>query len=183
MTALDSQLQQAGLEPIGAGLGLGARGPHWQRACPLLDDFTPAELDTLGAALTLVRAAPGQALVREGERGEWMMLVLSGTVDVTKRPLPHKGQPADPAAAPVRIGVLPPGAAVGEMSMLDGEPRFATCTAIDTVEAGVITREAIAGLIREHPAVGAKLLVKLTQLLAQRLRNTTQHLMRTLEKS
>ena len=67
--------------------------------------------------------------------------------------------------------------------MLDGEPRYTTCTAIDTVEAGVMTRAAIARLIHDHPAVGAKLLVKLTQLLAQRLRNTSNQLTRMLEKT
>jgi hypothetical protein len=36
-------------------------------------------------------------------------------------------------------------------------------------------------LIHEHPGVGAKLLVKITQLLAQRLRNTTQQLTRLLD--
>ena len=62
--------------------------------------------------------------------------------------------------------------------MLDGAPRYATCSAIEQVEAGVLTRPAIERLIREHPAAGAKLLVKLTQLLAQRLRNTSNELVR-----
>jgi CRP/FNR family transcriptional regulator, cyclic AMP receptor protein len=34
-----------------------------------------------------------------------------------------------------------------------------------------------------HPAVGAKLLVKLTQLLAQRLRNTSSQLVKALQKT
>ena len=58
------------------------------------------------------------------------------------------------------------------------DPRYATCTALDDVEAGVLTRAAIAQLIREQPGVGAKLLVKLTQLLAQRLRNTSNQLVK-----
>ena len=75
------------------------------------------------------------------------------------------------------------GAAIGEMSMLDGEPRNATCVAIEVVEAGVLTRGSIGALIEEHPAVGAKLMVKLTQLLAQRLRNTSNQLVKVLEAS
>jgi dihydrodipicolinate reductase len=37
-------------------------------------------------------------------------------------------------------------------------------------------------LISSNPAVGAKLLVKLTQLLAQRLRNTSNQLVKALRK-
>ena len=81
-----------------------------------------------------------------------------------------------------RLAVIRTGAAVGEMSMLDGEPRYATCVALETVEAGVLTRQAIGQLIRDHPAVGAKLLVKITQLLAQRLRNTSNQLVKALHE-
>jgi CRP/FNR family transcriptional regulator, cyclic AMP receptor protein len=66
--------------------------------------------------------------------------------------------------------------------MLDGSPRYATCTAIDEVEAGVLTRATVAALIREHPAIGAKLLVKLTQLLAQRLRNTSNQVVKLVQQ-
>ena len=61
---------------------------------------------------------------------------------------------------------------------IDGELRHATCTAIDEVEAAVLTRSAVAQLIEQHPAIGAKLLVKITQLLAQRLRNTSAQLVK-----
>ena len=40
-----------------------------------------------------------------------------------------------------------------------GAPRYASCTAIEEVQVGVLTRAAIAHLIQEHPKVGAKLLV------------------------
>jgi CRP-like cAMP-binding protein len=66
--------------------------------------------------------------------------------------------------------------------MLDSAPRYATCVAIEEVQAGVLTRGVIARLIQEHPAIGAKLLVKLTQLLAQRLRNTSNQLVKLLQQ-
>lgn len=46
----------------------------------------------------------------------------------------------------------------------------------------MLSRAAIGQLIRQHPGVGAKLMVKITQLLAQRLRNTSNRLVRLLEK-
>jgi CRP-like cAMP-binding protein len=167
--AAAEQLQAAGLAVVGTCAGLTGRGPQLLHNAALLEDFTPDEAEALGSAMLLLRARSGQQLIAEGEVGGWMLLLLEGTVDVTKR---------SPTGEPSRLAVIRQGAAIGEMSMLDGEPRYATCTALDDVEAGVLTREAIAALIRDHPGAGAKLLVKLTQLLAQRLRNTSNQLVK-----
>lgn len=173
MTPLETSLEQAGLKLTGAGVKLSAYGPHWLHDSPLLEDFTLDEADIVGAGMFGARAMAGQVLVEEGQVGDWMLLLLSGTVDVTRR----IGEGDEVA----RLAVIRAGAAVGEMSMLDGEPRYASCTAIDAVEFAVLTRQAVAALIKDHPGVGAKLLVKITQLLAQRLRNTTQQLTRLLD--
>ena len=45
----------------------------------------------------------------------------------------------------------------------------------------MLTRAAVARLIAEQPPVAAKLLVKITQLLAQRLRNTSNQLVKSLQ--
>jgi CRP/FNR family cyclic AMP-dependent transcriptional regulator len=189
MVPVETYLQQAGLALVSHSVDLSALGPHWLHDSPLLEDCTPEEAGLLGAAMLLVRARPGQVLVTEGEVGDWMMLVLSGTVDVTRcigaQARPDDASPGAAGAAGgeiVRLAVIRAGAALGEMSMLEGEPRYTTCTAIDAVEIGIMTRAAIARLIHDHPAVGAKLLVKLTQLLARRLRNTSNQLTRMLEK-
>ena len=174
MTPLETSLEQAGLKPTGVGVKLSAYGPHWLHDSPLLEDFTLDEADIVGAGMFGAQAMAGQVLVEEGQVGDWMLLLLSGTVDVTRR----IGEGDEVA----RLAVIRAGAAVGEMSMLDGEPRYASCTAIDAVEFAVLTRQAVAALIKDHPGVGAKLLVKITQLLAQRLRNTTQQLTRVLDR-
>jgi CRP-like cAMP-binding protein len=169
MALIEEDLRAAGLEVLGLCHGLARNNATLLQDSALLDDFTSDEADTLGGVMLRVHAQPGQVLIEEGGIGDWMMLLLSGTVDVTKR---------TPQGAPSRLAVIKSGASVGEMSMLDGEPRFATCSALEEVEAGVLTRLAIGQLINDHPAVGAKLLVKLTQLLAQRLRNTSNQLVK-----
>lgn len=88
--------------------------------------------------LVLVRAAPGQVLIAEGEVGRWMMLILSGTVDVTKVGV-HKPDDGPAVEEVSRLAVIRRGSTIGEMSMLDGDPRYATCTAITEVEAGLLT--------------------------------------------
>lgn len=182
---LQEQLQDAGLPVVGPCGPLSAYGEDLLNVSPLLQDMTPAEADILGKAMLLVRAQPGQVLIREGDAGEWMLLLLKGTVDVSKRveiKNDEAGADDKPEASSSRVAVIQRGAAVGEMSMLDNEPRYASCSAIEEVEAGVLGRREIALLIRDHPGVGAKLLVKITQLMAQRLRNTSNQLVKLLQK-
>lgn len=179
--SLEDQLRQAGLEVLGSCQKMSGRGPALLQHSALLEDFTMKELDTLGEAMLLIRAQPGQVLIAEGDAGDWMLLLLSGTVDVTKI-TPADDDDPDAVDNKSRLGVTTEGAVLGEMSMFDRDVRYATCTAIDAVEAAVLSRAAIGQLIRQHPGVGAKLMVKITQLLAQRLRNTSNRLVRLLQK-
>ena len=178
-TALEEQLRARGLEVAGSCQQLSVRSELLELS-PLLRDFTPAEADLLGENMLLLRAQPGQLLIAEGEASDWMMLLLRGTVDVGKRKIGAAADVQEPGDI-TRLAVLKEGAVVGEMSMLDGEPRYASCWALSEVEAAVLSRPAVGRLISVHPAVGAKLLVKLTQLLAQRLRNTSSQLVKALQ--
>jgi CRP-like cAMP-binding protein len=177
--ALEDQLRTRGLVVLGACADLSRCGDLLSSS-PLLQDFTADEADLLGATMLRVRAEPGQLLIEEGEASDWMMVLLTGTVDVGKRKIGASSDDQD-ATDTTRLAVIKEGAVIGEMSMLDGEPRYASCWALSQVEAAVLSRAAVSHLIAEQPAVGAKLLVKLTQLLAQRLRNTSSQLVKALQ--
>jgi CRP-like cAMP-binding protein len=179
--ALEHQLRERGLELLGACPDLSGYAGLLQIS-PLLRDFTPAEADMLGATMVRVRAQPGQALISEGAASDWMMMLLKGVVDVGKRKIGADMNTQDPDDT-TRLAVVKAGAVIGEMSMLDGEPRYASCWALSEVEAAVLSRAAVGRLITMQPGVGAKLLVLLTQLLAQRLRNTSSQLVKVLQKS
>ena len=170
---LRAHFERAGLRVEGVCDDLSNLGEHWRQTAALLEDLTPEEADTLGKLMPTVRARAGQDLITQGEVGEWMLLLLEGTVDVIKR--------SEETGESSRLAVVKEGASIGEMSMLDSAPRYASCTAIGDVRAGVLTRAAIAYLIQAHPAIGAKILVKLTQLLAQRLRNSSNRLVKVLQ--
>jgi CRP/FNR family cyclic AMP-dependent transcriptional regulator len=177
---LEEQLLSAGLENLGPVEHLS----HWPRLMqesPLMQDFSPAEADILGSVMLRVRARPGQVLIAEDDASDWMMLLLSGTVDVVKRKIGAEVDEGE-AGATTRLAVVKDGASLGEMSMLDGEPRYASCIALTEVEAAVLARPGVARLIVTQPTVGAKLLVKITQLLAQRLRNTSNQVIRLLKE-
>jgi CRP-like cAMP-binding protein len=178
---LEQQLKAAGLDVLGCCEQLSAY-PELLQQSPLLQDFTPAEVDVLGAQMLHVRAKPGQVLINEGDPSDWLMVLMSGTVDVGKRKVGGEGV-SEEVTESTRLAVVRQGAVLGEMSMIDGEPRYASCWALTDVDAGVLSRDGVARLIAAQPAIGAKLLVKLTQLLAQRLRNTSNQLVKTLRKA
>jgi CRP-like cAMP-binding protein len=179
--AIAEQLQARGLEVLGPCERL-SQHPELLQLSPLLRDFNADEADLLGMCMLVVRAQPGQLLIAEDEISDWMMMLLRGTVEVGKRKVGAQGDRQAPGAM-TRLAVLKEGAVLGEMSMLDGEPRYASCWAVSEVDAAVLTRAAVSRLISAQPAVGAKLLVKLTQLLAQRLRNTSNQLVKVLRKA
>ncbi|HSV82087.1 MAG TPA: cyclic nucleotide-binding domain-containing protein [Ramlibacter sp.] len=176
---LEQEMRAAGLEVLGPCQRL-SEWPGLLEGSPMLENFTPAEVDLLGSLMLRVKAGPAQRLIAEGDATDWMMLLLRGTVDVGKRLGPDADR--EERGDHTRLAVLRTGAVLGEMSMFDGEPRYASCWALSEVEAAVLGRDAVTHLVKMRPEIGAKLLLKLTQLLAQRLRNTSAQLVKVLRR-
>ncbi len=133
----------------------------------ILEDFTLSEVTALGDYMPVFEADSGARLINEGDAGDFMIILLGGTVDVTR---------CDRAGQPSRIAVVQQGYTLGEMSMIDGEPRFSSCTVLEPARFAVLTRESLTEMIHRQSGLGAKILVKLVHMLAQRLRNTSMKL-------
>lgn len=125
----------------------------------------------LGAMMHVYQAMPGQTLITEGDTGNYMMLVMTGQVEVIRR---------DAHDFPVHISMAMPGQTLGEMSMVDGMRRFASCVAMDDCRVAVLTRTGLLALLRREPALGNKILLKLVSLLSDRLRETSEQLVNCL---
>ena len=109
------------------------------------------------------RFAKGAVILQEGvARNGFMMLVLRGEVVVEQQGMRR--------ADSVMLGVVGVGGLLGEMSLLDGEPRSATCTAHSDVEAAVLDRETLAKMMESHPLETAKLFAVLLKRMSSRLR-------------
>jgi CRP/FNR family cyclic AMP-dependent transcriptional regulator len=138
-------------------------------------DFTPGDIDMLARNMLNYRAQAGQTIIREGDIDDYMLLIIEGQVEILK----HKG-PGQGGHQPMTI--VGPGATLGEMSMIDGEPRFATCVAAETTTFAALSRDGMVKIILEEPSLGAKILIKLVTLLSARLRQTSQSLLQQLER-
>jgi CRP/FNR family transcriptional regulator, cyclic AMP receptor protein len=140
---------------------------------PLFENFNLAEIRLLSHFMQVYRAEPGVEIIREGEAGDFMMMLIEGRIEIFKQ---------DRWNAPRLIALIDPGKTVGEMSMIDGEPRFATCVAAERCIIAVLTRENLARIILEQPILGAKILMELVLMLSQRLRQTSVRLVSALDK-
>jgi CRP-like cAMP-binding protein len=65
-----------------------------------------------------------------------------------------------------------PGSTLGEMTLLDGKPRFASCITLEPTDFAVLTRAGLNEILMQMPRVGNKLLLILLQMMTTRLRDT-----------
>ncbi len=114
--------------------------------------------------------AEGTVFIQEGDKNntDYMVLVLDGEVTVESIVVSR--------TTPVTTAVLGAGSLLGEMGIVDGEPRSATCTATSEVRAAIFTRSALEKLINEQPAIGAKFMMSISLRIAERLRDTADKL-------
>lgn len=139
----------------------------------LFDEFTVDDLKQLGPYMQVHRAPARSVIISEGDKGDFMIFIIEGQVDVTRR---------DRTDVVKRIAVVLPGQALGEMSMIDGEARFASCSAIEPTTFAVLTRPALQELIHHQPRLAGKIMMKLVFMLSQRLRQTSAKLVDYIEK-
>ena len=131
-------------------------------------EFSREDVSVLAGHMDVYRAQPGEIIIREGDGGDFMLLIIEGAVDILKNGM--RGEQLHMTSAS-------PGMTLGEMSMIDGEPRFATCIAIEPSLFAVLHRDDMAKIILDHPSLGSKILVKLVSMLSARLRQTSAKLL------
>jgi len=164
------------LQPAGSGPGAGAASESADQAAELL--MTPAALMplTLEEARVVVRymqpqlVAKGTIFMRQGDGRDtgFMLLLLSGEVTVEML-VPSRIEP-------IVITLLGPGSLIGELGLLDGQPRHATCVAVTPLRCAVLTREALEQLMQDNAPVAAKLLLGISVRSGARLRELTDKL-------
>lgn len=166
------RLLALGLRPVGRATEHADQIYGLMARTPLFSGLDIEETRKLGAFMYVYEAQPGVTLITEGETGDFMALVMAGMIDVLRRNRYNYSS---------RIAVAQPGHALGEMSMFDGEPRFASCVTLEPSRFAILTREALLMVLSEEPKLGNKILLKLVQLLSDRLRQTSARLVSYLE--
>jgi CRP-like cAMP-binding protein len=121
---------------------------HLQKV-DILANCTKKQLKAVAAISRLVEVPAGTMLTRVGQPGEEFFFIVDGSamVEVTRRKR-------------VRLG---PNEFFGEMSLLDGEPRSATVTAVTDLRLLVIDRPQFWKLLNETPDLVRRILTVLSR--------------------
>jgi len=114
------------------------------RSVPVFKDLSDEAIDSLKGAVELVGPySKGEIICKQGEPSDAFYLIRIGFVKVSQR---HPG-------GEVVLAYLGRGSYFGEIGLLDGSPRTATCTALDNAELVRIKRPEFHKLTERYPEI------------------------------
>jgi len=143
----------------------------------ILQDLQDRELAEVWAASLPQKFPAGSVILTEGDPGEKMYILLEGEVEITKRLL----LPIDKNALLERIMnrlKSNDGVTLGEMALIENDVRSANVTASTDCRMLELSKENSLRLFNQNPAMGVKILFRLSQLLSKRLRKSDEDIVK-----
>lgn len=132
------------------------------RSVPIFAPLTKDFVDHLRDRVELLRFSPGQVICRQGEPADCFYLIRIGFVKVSE----------DKLGGELVLAYLARGGYFGEIALLTGSPRTATCTALDHVEVVRISAEDFQLMLDKFPDVRHNLEATAHQRLEENRRRT-----------
>lgn len=123
-----------------------------------LADLTPAEREDLESRGRVREFGRGDTLFVEGEAPGWVAVLLSGRV----KAFSYREQGGE-----TLLAVRGPGALLGEVAAIDGQPRSASVAALEPVRALAVTAEEFMAFLQAHGRVS----IIIMRMLCQRWRD------------
>ncbi len=114
------------------------------REVPLFAELDHDELDAVGRTATELQLEPGKILMKEGEVAHDMVVVLEGTLEVTR-----DGE---------HIADIGPGGFAGEMALLTRTTRNSTVRAKTPISVLHIDGRSFSSLLEDVPQIAVKML-------------------------
>ncbi len=131
------------------------------------NEFAFNEIERFAEYLQSRTVKRGMIVFREGDKDATLFIVAAGKVGVFKSGAKNQDHP---------IATIGLGHTLGEMALIDGQPRSAGAVAVEDLTMLVLTRAELDRLANDHPRLAVKVLLKVGRLLSQRLRQTTSNL-------
>ena len=126
--------------------------------------FSPDEFPLLMNYFELRTYDENTVLFEEGDRGDYLCVVVEGTVEIRKESISSKQSV---------IAKFGRGSIVGEMAIIDQFPRSAAARVTSNSKLLVLTREQFDRIVMEMPRLGNMMLKEIARILSQRLRRTS----------
>lgn len=131
------------------------------------NDFSYPQVKKLAAYMDVYQVPKETLLFYEGDKTAYLVLIVTGQVHVVK---------FDSQRKPKRIATLNAGKTIGEMTIIDGEPRSASAITATDATLMVMTVDRFDRMINEWPRVAVTLILKIAKLMSQYLRQTSGRL-------
>ncbi|MDM7986342.1 MAG: cyclic nucleotide-binding domain-containing protein [Smithella sp.] len=130
-------------------------------AIPIFRDLDKNELDVVFNHVFEQNVKKDNVLFVEGMPGESLYIIMSGGIEITKE-TKNKEK--------ILLALMGSGDMVGEMSLIDAEPRSATAVTTEDSVLLVITKRSFNEILRSDSQIAAKILMGLLKVISRRLR-------------
>lgn len=130
---------------------------------PLFAYLRTDQLSRLAPLLEPSAWAKGERVFDKGDMGMELYIITSGHIGISVDPDPKKQ---------VFVNELRTGDCLGEMALIDNEPRSATAHVLEDTQALALEKDRLLGLLMSYPELGIGML----RALSQRLRAMTPRL-------
>ena len=138
------------------------------RELEVLQNFSDDELEIFKQFLDLKTFKKGEAIINEGQNDRDLLMLTHGLVSITLH-LPNSDRKN-------RLFTFSSGATIGEMALLDGNPRSADVWADDDSEFYRLTFNGYKKICDDHPQIALKLVTNIGSIISHRLRIRSQEL-------
>lgn len=133
------------------------------RSFPIFEEFTPALIEDMRGLAQRRKWTAGAVIFQRGDPGDYMMLVASGRIKLSL---------ITPQGRELTLRHMEEGGLLGEMAVIDGEPRSADATASVATEGYVISKSDFSAFLAKNPAA----MQAVMRFLCRRLRETNEQL-------
>lgn len=148
---------QYGRSPREISVAQAPDGPSYLEIRWEAEKWMLLRLTTYGTQLSF---RPGETVIREGEPGDALFLILAGTAEVLR---------GGDAGGPRAVALLGPFRSFGEVSVLVDRPRTATVAAATPLRCVRLTRRQLMAVEERDPGLALRLYRLMAQSLARSL--------------
>ena len=144
-----------------------ARIADWLDQTTWADALEWDDLVNFGLYLTAYKADPETVIFPEGDLRQCMAILVDGTVEIRKTTETLEQKSLAEVRSPQTFG---------EMSLIDGQPRSAEVQALNQCQFMILDKAAFDTMAEKHPKLAIKVLLRLSSLMSQRLRQVSGRL-------
>jgi CRP/FNR family transcriptional regulator, cyclic AMP receptor protein len=136
---------------------------------PLLSRMSVEQREAFSQIAEREDYRPGEIVVREGDLGDALYLILEGEAEVFKSPPGGSSK----EAKETRLAMLGPGEFFGEMTLVEPTARSATVRCLTPARLVRLSHATLTRELERDPKLLAPILVAIIRSLSQRLRTTS----------